>query len=360
LVELLKNADPDAVWNAAQALEKIAPADDQAVSALIATLEHADPDVRRTAIRALAAIGGEAARPAVPHLIKIVREDDRAWTRITALEGLVEIGLDRQTAAALSAIQFEPGCPVARNVFAALFRFPDLALVLLKAHPELPKDCPTDLLVHVIEEEQWASTPLRRALVDSPHLPVEIMAWLGEARFVPIIREQMNTASTHRRTFLEACARACGDKPSRVINISDKCPGEFRPDSATGTGDTRRMPVMFSGAHGDGYTLICVTGHIVMEDGTPAVDPKFFNTNDRMLLGRRLKDRARIRYDTQTGRFVFLTNVFAAYAAGEGGEPGPYQTGAARVSIEAQGTKQIEVLFFDEMPEVLITLSAAK
>jgi len=192
----------------------------------------------------------------------------------------------------------------------------------------------------------------------SRYLPAEIMAWLGDARYLPIIREQIQSASTHRRTFLEACARACGTKPSCVINISEKCPGDFRPASATGTGDTRRMPVLFAGQHGDGHTLICVTGRIVMEDGTPVVEPKFFNTNDRMLLGRRLKDRARIKYDAQTGRFVFLTNVFAAYAFGERAEPGPYQTGPARVSIEARGCKPLKVSFFDEMPEVLITLSA--
>ena len=56
---------------------------------------------------------------------------------------------------------------------------------------------------------------------------------------------------------------------------------------------------------------------------------------------------------------MLCTHVFAAYCMGEGQpEPGPYQTGSCLAQIEAEGCKPLLARFFDEMPDVEITLSA--
>jgi len=64
------------------------------------------------------------------------------------------------------------------------------------------------------------------------------------------------------------------------------------------------------------------------------------------------------KYDPETGRFVFLTGVFAAYGIGDtrAEESGPYQTGSAQIRIEASSCEPLVIQFFDEMPNVEITL----
>ena len=62
-----------------------------------------------------------------------------------------------------------------------------------------------------------------------------------------------------------------------------------------------------------------------------------------------------------SGRFAFLTTVFEAYSMGDDQlESGPYQTGSAQVRVEAPGFKPLVVQFFDEMPDVRITLDKEK
>ena len=76
-----------------------------------------------------------------------------------------------------------------------------------------------------------------------------------------------------------------------------------------------------------------------------------------MLLGLAERQPDSILYDQKTGKFVFLTTVFAAYAMEKGAqEPGPYQTGSALTHIEAEGAEPLDVRFFDEMPHVEIRL----
>ena len=80
--------------------------------------------------------------------------------------------------------------------------------------------------------------------------------------------------------------------------------------------------------------------------------------NDSFLLGERKRQVEPLVYDPKTGRFVYTTGIFAAYSMGEGqAEPGPYQTGSSLISLEAAGCKPLQIHFYDEMPEVEITLS---
>ena len=84
--------------------------------------------------------------------------------------------------------------------------------------------------------------------------------------------------------------------------------------------------------HGDGITEVIITGQILRADGAPAAAPKFYRTNDAMLLGRRIREEESITFDPKSGRFVFVTSVFAAYSTGDGQpDPGPYQTGSSLV-----------------------------
>lgn len=111
--------------------------------------------------------------------------------------------------------------------------------------------------------------------------------------------------------------------------------------------------------HADGAVKIIVTGRLTMPDGSPAVEPKFFDTNDRMLLGLRRRVPSPIRHDAKTGRFVYFGRVFAAFATRKGGgfEGTPYLTGVAAVRIEAKAAKPLDLIFHDQMPDVEITLT---
>jgi hypothetical protein len=181
-----------------------------------------------------------------------------------------------------------------------------------------------------------------------------------QPRYAPKLKEMYLVADPYSRTFLSSCARACGEPADIIVKISPGTPGNFRPSSAwPGSERSREVPEMTE--HGDGFARVLVTGKLELTDGSPLVDPQFFDINDRMLLGQKRNDRAQVKYDPKSRRFVFLTTVFAAYARGAGKrEPGPYQTGSAKINIEAKNAKPLHVEFYDEMPEVAITLGPLK
>ncbi len=157
---------------------------------------------------------------------------------------------------------------------------------------------------------------------------------------------------------MEACARACGRAPTKIVKLSKQEPGDFKPTSAWPGVEKKRQAKDMNG-HGDGITRVLITGTMRMADGKPVRRPQFFAANDRMLLGLAEHEGEPLLYDPKTGKFVFLTNVFAAYSMEKGAEePGPYQTGSALTRIEAEGAEPLEVRFFDEMPAVEITLTA--
>ena len=199
---------------------------------------------------------------------------------------------------------------------------------------------------------------LQEALYESEHLPLEIIAELGEARFLKLLERKQKTADAYEKTKIDACARACGAQDKHVVIIGESNPGDFKPKSAwPGVDPARTSPGM--AGHGDGFTTVIVTGQILREGGGPAVMPKFYRVNDDMLLGEQKHDEVPITFNAETGRFVFITDVFAAYSSGNGQrEVGPYQTGSSIVQIESEGCKPLQVRFYDEMPEVRIKLPA--
>jgi hypothetical protein len=213
-------------------------------------------------------------------------------------------------------------------------------------------------LLRVMRNPDAKFKELREALYASEDLPPELIAELAEPRFLKLIERKLKTASAYEATKLRACARACGEQAKEVVVIGESKPGDFKPKSAWPGTDPSRIAPETSG-HGDGYTIVIITGRILREDGSPAAAPKFYRINDSMLLGERGRQEVPVTFDGKTGRFVFVTGVFAAYSMGDGQkQPGPYQTGSSMVSIESDGCKPLQVQFYDEMPEVRVTLSA--
>lgn len=209
----------------------------------------------------------------------------------------------------------------------------------------------------LVDRPKETHAELLAEILRSEHPPVVLMAHTADPAYLPALRRQMAGANKHTRTFLAACARALGARPERTVRISSKHKGDFRPASAWPNTDSSRSGSSLS--HGDGITLVLLTGSLKMPDGTPVKSPRLFRINGSMLLGQTRNDEVAIKFIPATGRFQFLTTVFAARTPEPGEEPGPYQTGSALVRVEAEGAEPLEVRFFDEMPDVEITLERA-
>jgi hypothetical protein len=79
-IELLQSDDSNAKYGACQAIQRIGAPCEGAVDALIELLDEPDPWLRVNAAQALAAIGGDRARKAVPKLLELLAGEDAADT----------------------------------------------------------------------------------------------------------------------------------------------------------------------------------------------------------------------------------------------------------------------------------------
>ncbi|MHC4248405.1 MAG: HEAT repeat domain-containing protein [Planctomycetota bacterium] len=362
LIEAL-NGTANVLDEVFDAVAKIRPSPERVVPILLRLAgSSANGRVRRRAMEALGAYG-EGAKAALPLLTAALRDDDEDTVE-AAVAGIAGIGADAHAARVLLELDVSDDECLQLLILKALTGRPADALGFLNAHPEFLRESSWGgrFLVKVLLRTDGEGEALRRAIRARDDLPATIMVRTGDRSFLPAIEKRMATASQHGRTLLAACARALGGRRSpveRVVDISETDPGDFRPPSNAGL-DRRRMPRGTCG-HGDGTTDVIVTGRLLMHDGRAAVNPRFFDLNDRFMLGARRKSPAKIKYSPETGRFIFVTSVFAAYATGRGPrEPGPYQTGSALVLIEVEGAKPLRVRFFDEMPDVEITLTPAE
>lgn len=357
LLELVRDDDPDVVFKAMQAIGSIHAAPDLAVPALVLLLKHKDQSIVDQAADSLGEYGAEA-KWAIPDLIASLG-DGSAGDPWRAASAIRQIGIDRAAADSIRKLKIAGD---GSWLLVPLCEFPEAAVEFLQGNPGVV-NVPAqdhDVLIRLMREPDPKFKPLQEMLYKSEHLPLAIIAELGEPRFLPLLERMLKTADAHAKTLLEACARACGAAAQRVVTISESNAGDFKPKSAwPGTDPSRKSPEVLG--HGDGATTVIITGRILREKGTSAVAPKFYRINDSMLLGERMREEVPIRFDKQTGRFVFVTEVFAAYSDGDGQpEPGPYQTGSSIVLIESAGCNPLQVRFYDEMPDVLITLSARK
>ena len=362
-VDAGSDADEKVLCTVIDAVARVRPSPERAVPALLRLAgDDAGTRVRRGAMRALGAFGADA-RVALPLLTTALGNDDKR-TSEAAVDGVAGIGADAAAARVLLELDLSDSEYEQVTVFKALARRPADALRFLGAHPGFLREAGSQggFLVELLARTDAEGRELRRAVRARDDLPPTIMVRTGDRSFLPTIEERIKTASQHGHTLLTACARALrgGRSPGeRVVAISPAEPGEFRPPSNADC-DKRRMPRDVCG-HGDGETDVVVTGRILMPDGRPATTPRFFNLNDRFMLGTRRKVPTEMAHSALTGRFVYVTSVFAAFAYGRGPrEPGPYQTGSALVLIEADGAKSLRVRFFDEMPDVEITLPPAE
>ncbi|MHC5056943.1 MAG: HEAT repeat domain-containing protein [Planctomycetota bacterium] len=357
LIESL-NGTSNVLDEVIDAVARVRPSPERVVPILLRLAgSSANVRVRRRAMGALGAYG-EGAKAALPLLTAALRDDDEDTVE-AAVAGVAGIGADADAARVLLELDVADDEYLQLTVFEALVDRPADALRFLNAHPGLLREASWGgrFLVRVLSRTDAEGEALRRAIRARDDLPAVIMVRTGDRSFLPTVEKRMETASQHGRTLLAACARALRGSRSpgeRVVEISGIEPGDFRPPSNAGL-DRRRMPRGLSG-HGDGTTEVVVTGRLLMPDGRPALNPRFFDLNDRFMLGVGRKSPAKIKYSPETGRFIFVTSVFAAYATGRG----PYQTGSALVLIEADGAKALRVRFFDEMPDVEITLPPAE
>jgi len=344
-------------------LENLAPPSLDEIRKL---LDHNAPEIHAGAMSLCERLGPEAL-PLRAKLVEIAlsrREGSDA-----AVPALLAIGLDDATAKKFAALPVKP--PNQENPDDIEFYVPILLanrpvelLQFLKARPGY---------FHSKEKisygAQYAAAPLfalfshtgpdhdaiRALALAEPSLSWVTMAAIGDPKLLPRFDADLAAADAYSRHFITACARACGRPGVRAaVRISATEPGNFKPKSAWPNVDSSRM-ARRGGGHGDGTVTILITGTLKLADGGAVKNPRFFGTNDRYLLGRQQKNREPIKYDAQTGRFIFCSEVFAAFQ--NGGEPGPYQTGSAETLIESDNAEPLKVQFYDEMPDVEIVLT---
>ncbi len=244
----------------------------------------------------------------------------------------------------------------------ALLEYPDALKLLQGKHPKLVQSLELHnaqlfqlQLFPFLCKHQYEPHKTRDWLASAESLPASIMGMLGERRFIDEITKLETNSSSHTKTYLSACKRACGAKADVVVDVDSKHPILFRPASAWPNTDDSRLSKTASG-HLDGTIDVMVTGEIRGADGSRPKTIGFYRTNDAMLLGTKQDNSEPLMYNRQSGRFVFLTCVFAACMKEDQLDSGPYQTGSAQIRVEAPGFKPLVVQFFDEMPDVRITL----
>ena len=351
LIALAQDSDAEVKWHATQAIGSVHAAAGDSVPALITILKGDDRTLANKAAESLGEFGAEA-KTALPTLIEQLGKSEDDFAFACAIR---EIGIDQMSADQIANVTMKQG---AEWLLIPLCTYPEAATAFLRRNPQAV-DIPTRdryELIGFIREPKPALKELRDLLYSSEQLPLAIISQLGDSHFLPLIERKAKTASKHQQAVLAACSRACGGPAGRVVVIDESHPGDFKPMSAWPNVDRRRLSVGSSG-HGDGYTEVIITGQILSAPDKPAADVKFFRTNDAMLFGTPTRQEEPVVFDPKTGRFVFVTHVFAAYSVGKNQpEPGPYQTGSSQILIESEGSKSLQVQFFDEMPDVRITL----
>jgi hypothetical protein len=269
----------------------------------------------------------------------------------TAMSTLIEIGPDR--AGAQQLMQFTPEDDYYHAyIFKALLSFPDLALAYLPKHYEYINESVAERII-----AGWIEAPaeIKAALLAQPNVPINLLAMSLDPVYLPTITAALKQSNIDPSN--SPYARMLGVPAKTIINIDATHAGDFRPASAWPNVDRRRMSRKSMG-HGDGITDIIVTGRITFADGSSPPSVSFVGINDLMLMGQRVERPERCLYQAETGRFALFSHVFAAYAMGDDTEEkGPYQTGALRLQLSAPGAHQLSLTFYDEMPDVAITLT---
>jgi hypothetical protein len=353
----IKSDDSTVNWYVKQQRTGVWPKVDLVIENLIEQLSSPDVSKHDSASDLLREYS-ERARPYSERIVEAILNGDNHEYRYRTMYMLREIGLTEDAIKKLMTRVDQLTEEESVIVALSLLEYPDALQVLQTKHPNLIQSLErhgSELFLFLCKH-QYEQNKTRAWLSSADSLPANIMGMLGETRFIEAISKLETLSSIYERSFLAACKRACGAKADLVIDVDASKPVKFRPASAWPNTDNSRSSKKVSG-HSDGYVEVMVTGEIRGADGTHPKEVRFNRTNDAMLMGTNQDHSEPVMYDPRNGRFVFLTNVFAAYCKGEDQpEPGPYQTGSAQIRIEAGGFKPLVVQFFDEMPDVRITM----
>lgn len=357
ILACIKSDDSSANWYVMQQRTNAWPEVDLTIDSLIENLSSQDFSKHHSASDLLRWYGARARRYS-KRIVEAVLKGGNHKDRSLKMYVFYDIGLTDDAMRVLINRADELSEEESAIVALSLLEYPDALKLLQTKHPQLiPSLEDHDArLFPFLCKHQYEPHKTRDWLASADSLPANIMGMLGDRRFIQELAKLEKTSSSHRKTFLSACKRACGAKAGLVLDVDSKHPGNFRPASAWPNTDERRRSKTAAG-HGDGTTDVMVTGEIRGADGSHPKAVRFFRTNDAMLLGTKQDDSAPLLYNQQSGRFVFLTNLFAAYSVGADRlEAGPYQTGSTQLRVEAPGFKPLIVQFFDEMPDIRITL----
>jgi hypothetical protein len=357
LLVCIKSDDATVNWYARQQRTEVWPKVELVIEDLIEDLSSQDFSKYDSASDLLQHYG-EGARQYSDRIAQVIFKGENDEDRALKFYVFCDIGLTEDAIRTLTNRAGELSEEESAIVALAMLEQPD-ALRLLKAqHPNLIRSIVkhNHRLFEFLCKHQHEPHETRDWLISEGSLTPNIMGMLREPRFIEEITKLEANASNHEKTFLHACKRACGAKADLIIDVDSKHPVEFRPASAWPNIDNRRLSQTVSG-HGDGLTFAMVTGEIRGADGSHPKTVSFYRTNDAMLLGTKMNYSMPLLYAPEKGRFVFYTSVFAAFSLGDNQpEPGPYQTGSALIRVEASGFKPIVVQFFDEMPDIRVTL----
>lgn len=352
----LNSDDTNVIWYVSQQAVKNLPPIETVIQSLIQKLDSDEFNSFGPASDVLKAYGVRA-RPYANQIVDVVLKS--TTYRSLKLYVLFDIGLEGTAAekladAAADFTRDELGIAAVclLDHFQLLTRVESLCPETI---PALQEQMPR--LYAYLCKHQLAANETRSWLARSDKLLPVTMGLMREERFVNKIAKEEISANSYEKILLAACKRACGANPAEQIKVDADHPVEFRPRSAWPKSDARRLSKTSNG-HGDGVTFVMLTGEVRSDDGTHPASIEFFRINDEMLLGTKENNRQDVLYDSSTGRFVFYTSVFAAYSIGVGQpDPGPYQTGSAQIRVEAADHQPLTLQFFDEMPDVIITLS---
>lgn len=344
-----------------QAIGCVQPPADQALPLLIGLLADPNVELRRVAVDSLGEYGKDA-QPAVDALISSLAGEKDAWTANWILEALFKIAPGEALADRLAVTPIVAGADVRGTLFSCLLPYPAAAGRLLDDHPDALagfNELSVTMFIPLLNAGDAASQAFRDKLARRSDLPSSLIAVLGDGRHMAVLKQRFKEADPHERLFLSACMRALGAPPGeRIVSISATDPGDFKPRSAWPGSDDSRWD---SGSgHGDGIQLVLITGAVRCSDGAIPRSVAFRDANGGRQFGSGIQQAAKVVYYPSNGRFAYLTCVGAAFAMSRAKrDRGPYQTVADKVTIEADHAQPLTVSFYDEMPDVLITLTTS-
>ncbi len=351
--------DVSVLWYQLQAIGRVLPPPELALPLLQRLFTHADNTVREQALESCGEYGG-AAQPALETLIALLASGGENVD--AAANAIFRIDSSPSTLERLLQLNLPDAVIAKTEIVANMLRTPALATKWLPRYPQALASLHPFLsgsFMPLFQAQDAEHRTLRAHLVTRSDLPNLWIALLEDHSLAKTLYQRQAKADKHQRTYLAACLRALGEPVGPVIEIAPSEPGDFRPTSAVPGTEPARMGS--GGGHGDGFACVLVTGTIRRSDGSIPRQVRFFDTNDRMLMGQELRTEAPLIYHSETGRFIFSTTVFAAYSmSDDASEPGPYQTGSAKTLIVADQSHPLTVTFYDEMPEVAISLTAGE